>query len=120
MATCNVAAGGLLKRTFQIADDVSAAKRLKAANAAPVATQVASQSMQQLASAHVGLDSLPVYLRAQSTLYQLLEVDIKAANDASPQRSAFTYVNLESKGRIGAGTSYHKCSNRNGLVIFGV
>ena len=38
------------------------------------------------------LDSLPVYWRAQPTLCQLLEVDNKAAKDASPQRSAFTCV----------------------------
>ena len=38
VATCSVAAGGLLKRLFQTADDVSAAKRLKASNVAPGAT----------------------------------------------------------------------------------
>ena len=42
------------------------------------------------------LDSLPVYLRAQLALYQLLEVDNKAARDASPQRSAFKNVDLNS------------------------
>ena len=34
VATCSVAAGGLLKRSFQTADDVSAAQRLKASNVA--------------------------------------------------------------------------------------
>ena len=43
------------------------------------------------------LDSLPLYLRAQPTLYQLLEADTKAAKDASPQRSAFTYVDFTHK-----------------------
>ena len=37
VATCSVAAGGLLKK-FQTADDVSAAKRLKASNVSPGAT----------------------------------------------------------------------------------
>ena len=38
VVTCSVAAGGLLKRSFQTADDVSVAKRLKASNGAPGAT----------------------------------------------------------------------------------
>ena len=55
VATSSVAAGGLLKRSFQTADDVSAAKRLKASNVAPGAAQMAIQGMQPLASAHMGL-----------------------------------------------------------------
>ena len=129
VATCSVEAGELLKKSIHTADDVSAAKRFKASNVAPGATQIASQGLQQLTSAHVGLlgpeasvgavaraitavlelvdvesklktvalDSLLVYLRGQPALYQLLETDNKAAKDASPQRSAFTYVDLTHK-----------------------
>ena len=42
----------------------------------------------------VALHSLPVYLRAQPALYQLMEADNKAAKDSSPQRNAFTFVDL--------------------------
>ena len=47
----------------------------------------------------VALDSLPLYLPAQPALYQLLEADNKAAKDASPQHSAFTYACLGYKTR---------------------
>ena len=39
----------------------------------------------------VALDSLPVCLRAQPALYQLLEADDKAAKDASPQHVCRPY-----------------------------
>ena len=113
----SVAAGGLLGRSFQTADEVSTAKRLKASKkGAPGTNQVASQGLQVLlgreASAGavaraiiagfeivdvesklktVALDSLPVCLRAQPALYHLLEADDKAAKDASPQHVCRPY-----------------------------
>ena len=44
--TCSVAAGGLLKRTFQTADEVSTAKCLKSSSVAPSTSQVRSQGPQ--------------------------------------------------------------------------
>ena len=43
------------KRSFQRADDVSAAKRWKVSTVAVGAAQMAIQGLQPLASAHVGL-----------------------------------------------------------------
>ena len=45
----------------------------------------------------VALHSLPVYLRVQLALYQLMEADNNAVKECSPQRTAFTFVDLTHK-----------------------
>ena len=52
--TCSVAAGGLLKRTFQTVDEVSTAKRFKF-KCYSGTSQVVSQGSQQMTNTHVSL-----------------------------------------------------------------
>ena len=123
--TCSVAAGGLLKRSVQTAE-VSTAKASSVAPSTNQVMSQGLQHLTSIhlgllgpeASAGavaraitaslktvdveskmktVALHSLPVYWRAQPALHPLMEADDKAAKDSSPQRSAFTYVDLTHK-----------------------
>ena len=45
----------------------------------------------------VSLGNLPIHLRAQQPLFQLLAADNKVAGEANPPRKAFTYVDITHK-----------------------
>ena len=85
-------AGGLLKRTFRCAEDVSEAKRAKAAAGAVASALTAGSIVVDLNDMlkKAAIKDLPYHLRPQPALFRLLAAANKSSQEAVPVRKAYT------------------------------